>query len=1396
MATSTGYTLVTDTHDGAQGADGQFERTVYQNVEDQPDYPLGGSDTEAPDDWTFDPTESNSQRWKSVAPFNDGNTTTNPEISEITFSGTTADFEQVAATSEKTRIQITGTTSGNPPTAATAEVTELTFAGTSATTVGVAGFSKTASSSTFTFEEIAFGSGGSFPGWVGVGFGGDIFVSTTGADGTWAQSTGTIPEIQANLNDVAYDGVGRWVAVASKRNNSTQVWTATDPAGDWVHAGGGLNGTGIDTIDDEHMNAVIHDGTRWIVVGAEGIILTAVDPTAAAGTTNGWVTHTRGDVDLTRRSFYGIEYVENFDGTTPLYVVVGDDNGGVKQLFYTEDASSSWTGASDWTVNNTHGESFDFVNVKFANDIWIIAADISGASSNIVITTDPRSTNTALWSTVVSGIGSELRDAAYDGTNWYVSSSSSASTYALGTYADPTDPTSTLSWTTGTTGSFTDRARAVEFADNQLVFGTTAGILVLGTGGTIPGSSLTLVGDTTNFPTNGTVTLALGNLLNGGGMRDDVITQINDIVADTMDNRIAGLTASATVSQTERVDLTANDTGIKSNILINIDNGTTGANAVASVSDIPTNGTEVNGAIDEDTTITFSGVAGDPFGGLTDRAPASLNKVQKKVGFGEDGSGNDLWVAVGEREGPTSAGAGTIYTATDPDGTWTRNSTNPVDGAILNDVAYDGTGLWVAVGDAIGGNATIIVTTDATGTWVDTGNTTVPSNPQSIIYVADLSLWVMAGSGIWTSSNGTVWTQRESSGFYFCVEYDADNGLLVAAGNSGVMRSSTDALTWTVRSSGFSARIRAVGYHDGQWMAVGEGSGGLSLSTDGSSWTFFTSGTGLTETLNGVAFAIDRWLVCGASGNIRESIDNGANWTLGLTSPTSLALQWVSYEGEHLIIVGGADNNDGLIFTPTETPTVFTIDGDSSEFTTGSLTTTFPGGSTAVEMSELAFGLVNGNLTGVNIYRLGTQLKIASTTAGTRNDINVPAPEGGTAARQIIRQQGSDGSGTVLTEYTLTAAGTGIHTPATISSSFDGNTTAALALIQIRNHFINNEIGGYTNITTIGSNAFFEVDSVLTGNEDPDLSFEFTQNGTGGNLVRVVTVTDGAESFPDGSPDTFITTINRTEYPGNFSPAANATQQAVDQMTFLNGLTTGLFNVSIPVAGTIRIEASANGNQYDTLATLTRGTPKMGAVDSTADETPTVVKVQDGRSIPDWSTPVQDGFRGTTGVDGARGPGRFSNEFIITVADTVEIRPQISGSRFDTDARAAIVAALGAGANPADGDVVTITYQLTSTDPAVNGTYSTQSGLFDLATISWQSFALTIDGNLLVNGTIVGDKLLAGTVTATQVNLFPQDVGAGVANTGTDGRMVITSDKIEIYDENDVLRVELGDLSS
>jgi hypothetical protein len=104
-------------------------------------------------------------------------------------------------------------------------------------------------------------------------------------------------------------------------------------------------------------------------------------------------------------------------------------------------------------------------------------------------------------------------------------------------------------------------------------------------------------------------------------------------------------------------------------------------------------------------------------------------------------------------------------------------------------------------------------------------------------------MFVVSGgaSGVWSSSNGSSWTQRNGSvtGRYVWFA----NGLFFCGSYSGsTLYTSPDGITWSSRTSGLSTPVRCVFYGNGLYVATG-GSGQLSTSTNAISWTSRSTGT-------------------------------------------------------------------------------------------------------------------------------------------------------------------------------------------------------------------------------------------------------------------------------------------------------------------------------------------------------------------------------------------------------------------------------------------------------------------------------------------------------------------------------------------------------------------------
>ena len=90
--------------------------------------------------------------------------------------------------------------------------------------------------------------------------------------------------------------------------------------------------------------------------------------------------------------------------------------------------------------------------------------------------------------------------------------------------------------------------------------------------------------------------------------------------------------------------------------------------------------------------------------------------------------------------------------------------------------------------------------------------------------------------------------------------------------------------------------------------------------------------------------------------------------------------------------------------------------------------------------------------------------------------------------------------------------------------------------------------------------------------------------------------------------------------------------------------------------------------------------------------------------------------------------------------------PAVTSSTFNTDAVSAITDALGSGNTAVTGDAVTITYTKNDSSKSTRNAMWTGS--------AWSSFALEVDGSLIVDGTVYSDALVTGTITADKISTY------------------------------------------
>jgi hypothetical protein len=248
---------------------------------------------------------------------------------------------------------------------------------------------------------------------------------------------------------------------------------------------------------------------------------------------------------------------------------------------------------------------------------------------------------------------------------------------------------------------------------------------------------------------------------------------------------------------------------------------------------------------------------------------SGVSNIFTANGYDVAWNGSNLWVAVGN---------GTNTIATSINGTdWIPRSTV---GAIFTDgfgVAY-GSNLWVAVGDGTNTNGT---------NWAPLGSS-IFSRGLGVAYNGS-NLWVAVGEGtntIATSPNGTDWNQlgntilSQGAG----VAYGSNLWIAVGAGGGNKIVTSSNGTDWFPSSSGnslFTVACLDVAWNGLLWVAVGDGMNKIATSSDGSTWAPSSNGNSIfSNSCQGVAWnsSLQLWIAVGDGTNTIATSINGTDW--------------------------------------------------------------------------------------------------------------------------------------------------------------------------------------------------------------------------------------------------------------------------------------------------------------------------------------------------------------------------------------------------------------------------------------------------------------------------------------------------------------------------------------
>lgn len=262
--------------------------------------------------------------------------------------------------------------------------------------------------------------------------------------------------------------------------------------------------------------------------------------------------------------------------------------------------------------------------------------------------------------------------------------------------------------------------------------------------------------------------------------------------------------------------------------------------------------------------------------------------------------------ACGGKDAASPEGGGASLTG--PGASWTA-VTAASGTSSWNGVAY-GNSVWVTVGNGFRASS-------ATGaTWTSAAT---PSSYyfQSTVRFANGIFVAPSSSGVSTSSNGTTWTSQALASSTTWTNADAQSLVSVAYGNGlWVMADdrflTTDVLAFFVSSTNGGgwqqvltnvpySQPTAIAFGNGLFVVVGYG-GLVATSTNASSWTLRSLGSTSDLGLMAVTYADGRFIAVTNSGKAYRSTD-GVTWTKATASAG--ALYGVTYGNGVFVATGG-----------------------------------------------------------------------------------------------------------------------------------------------------------------------------------------------------------------------------------------------------------------------------------------------------------------------------------------------------------------------------------------------------------------------------------------------------------------------------------------------------------
>ena len=399
--------------------------------------------------------------------------------------------------------------------------------------------------------------------------------------------------------------------------------------------------------------------------------------------------------------------------------------------------------------------------------------------------------------------------------------------------------------------------------------------------------------------------------------------------------------------------------------------------------------------------------------------------------------GNNIYVA--------GTGNGILGTSTDAI-IWTLRTAG-----FINDVIGSINALIFANNTyiAAGANSVLNTSTDTIHWTLRTSN--FSGTIASLAYgTTPTNNFVASGDGVISSTNAIIWILRTCSNSLFATSYA--NQLYFVGGEFGILRTSTDTIHWTLRTSGITDRITSFTFGENIYV-FGGASGRINTSTNAIIWTLRTSNT--SNYIAALTFANNAYIAAGHGSVLATSYSQASGQGGSSGSYTS----WYIPKS---IVTSNITVNPGVGGSGAST--------DAATGSVGAETTiswTGPGGTYTLIAS-------GGSGTSPGAAQLTSQSSSFYTTAGLSGAPQSPIGSGFTATVQTNQFQptgGGSGAGSSLSFGGGSEINVyGISTSASGGTSSGTNGTTAIAIAGLPYGYGGGGGGASVSIAATGGN--------------------------------------------------------------------------------------------------------------------------------------------------------------------------------------------------------------------------------------------------------------------------------------------------------------------------------------